>query len=167
MSDLFSFQSELDVKKVGVVKEINPLLYTNAATPEVYFLVDSPLPKPQIDKLAKFILFTKPGLKFQILSTFSFQPRQKDLERSIVSFYGHQSIDLSQYIAPWSKIVTVGRSLYSILRSDDLNIEGFYDTIQWHTNFLIQEQKVIFIPAQLYILFWKRIRLSDSLHKNK
>lgn len=156
MSDFLTFQSDLNVKKTGTAREIDPLLYSNSSDPDVYFLVDTPIHRPIVDNLCKFILFTQPKLRFQIISVFDFQPRQKDLSRSVTDFYGHQSIDLTQYIKPWSKVVTFGRSLYSILRSDDLSIEGFYDTIQWNTSFFDPRTKSYIYPCPAIFSFLEK-----------
>lgn len=153
---MFEFQSELDEKKLKTSKEVNPILYTSEQTSEVYYVVDHPLPQPILTKLVKFISSMDKTTPFTILSALPFEPQAKDLERAIVDLYTRYGTDLKKYIPEWSKVITVGRGLYSVTKSDDLSIEGFYDTLQWKTAFFAPELKSYIYPCPNHFLWLEK-----------
>jgi len=144
---MFDFQSEVSEKKFKDFKDVDPLLYSTLNKPEVYYIVDHPLPQPVLTKLIKLISMTNKGLEFQIISALPFEPQEKDLEKSIVNLYTNHGTDLKKYIPDWSKVVTIGRGLYSVTKSDDLSIEGCYDTIEWKTSFFAPDIKSYIYPC--------------------
>lgn len=147
MADLFSFQSDIiDSKKFKTATEINPVLFSNSENPEIYFLVEhSPSPKGLRDLQA--YIEGNFSLTYKIISCLPFKPSEKDLKKAIIELYGLNSIDLSKYIKPYSKVITIGRALYGITKSDDLTIDGFYDTIQWKTSFYAPDIKSQVFPV--------------------
>lgn len=152
---MFDFQSDLDEKKLKVCKEVDPVLYESNA-PSFYVVVDHPLPQPILTKLVKFITNITKTINFRIISALPFQPREKDLERAIVDLYTQHGTDLKKYIPEWSNVVTIGRGIYNILKSDDLSIEGFYDTIQWKTSFFTPELKATVYPCPNHFLWLEK-----------
>lgn len=152
---MFDFQSDLDEKKVSVCKEVNPVLY-DSINPSLYVVVDHPLPQPTLSKLIKFISTSVKTESFRIISALPFQPREKDLERAIVALYTQHGTNLTKYIPDWSNVVTIGRGIYNILKSDDLSIEGFYDTIQWKTAFFAPDLKATVYPCPNHFLWLEK-----------
>jgi len=79
-----------------------------------------------------------------VLNCFNFNLDKEP--NKIIDFYADRCIDLKQYIKPKSKIITVGRALYSIIKSDDLDIKGFYDIIFNKTYFYAPDLDSIIFP---------------------
>lgn len=154
MSDLFSFQSnDINAKKFGTNKEVDPLLFSNSDNPQIYFLVEHVLSAKTLLDFKMYLKGNFPGLTYSIISSLPFKPTEKDLKKSVTELYGFNCINLSKYIPDWSKVVPIGRALYAITKGDDLCIEGFYDTIQWKTSFYTPEIKSRIFPIP-YFASW-------------
>lgn len=132
---------------------LDPVLYRNYNSevdkPNVTILTDTYLTEKQLWRLKEFIYNNtknkyllertakycdnhqtiKSQIKLQILSVLPFQPTKKDTSKEVVDFYINHKIKLSDYIPKNSVIVCMGRSLYSIIESNDLDIYGFQDIV--------------------------------------
>ena len=153
---MFDFQSDIDQKKAISVKEVNPVLYSTLNEAQVYYVIDHPLPSVILTKLIKFISNMNKGQEFKIISALPFEPQEKDLEKSIVAFYIKYGTDLKKYIPEWSNVVTIGRAIYDVIKSDDLDIEGFYDTVLWKTSFFAPEIKSTVYPCPNQFLWLEK-----------
>jgi len=129
MSNFFqAVHKDIDIKRKNSL--IDVIQYTNSSNPEIYILLEEKLNEKILKKFIELI-FKEIGQSssITILSVLPFIPTQKDLAKTVVDFYIKSSIDLLKYIKPFSKIITVGRALYSITKSDALNTKTFYDII--------------------------------------
>ena len=148
---MFEFQSEVSEKKFKTAKDVNPVLYGNNLTSvDFYVLVDHPLAKIILDKIVKTISMNAKNKSFKIISALPFLPKEKDLKKSIFDLYAMNGTDLTKYIPPYSKVLTIGRGLYDVTWGDDLSIEGFYDTLQWKTSFYAPLIKSRIFPCPNY-----------------
>lgn len=135
---MFDFQPDgIDEKKFKNNKIVDPIIFTlkDNVNIDLYFLLEYCPTSKTLNDLKNYIKSIQPNINYQIISALRFIPTEKDLSKEIINLYGNNSIDLSKYIPAWSKVITIGRGLYSITKGDDLSIEGFYDTIQWKTSF--------------------------------
>lgn len=116
--------SNVNIKKYN--NSINPIIH-NDENYDIVIILDKKYPKIIIDKFKSIVLSSNNNnrVKFLILNCFNFR-LSKDPSK-IIDFYADSSIDFKKYIHSKSKIITVGRALYSIIKSDDLDIKGFYD----------------------------------------
>jgi len=147
VSDLFDFQpSDINEKKFGKNRVIDPILFSNSVKPDIYILLDQIVSGRILHQITLYIASRFPGTSYRILSVLPFKPSEKDLKKTITELYGFNSIDLTKFIPDFSKVVTVGRALYAITKSDDLAIDGFYDTLEWKTSFFAPEIKSQVFP---------------------
>jgi len=111
-----------------------PVLYSTGVDIEVSVVVGKHLSTSQINALARFI--TRQGInKFQILCPLRFVAEDKDFKSGVTELFLKNSFNLEDYILPGTKIISMGRALYYLSRSSDLEIEMFYDTLLNHTYF--------------------------------
>lgn len=83
-----------------------------------------------IESLAKYIhatLHNKGAIC--ILSCLPMSLQGKPIRGRISSFYANHAIDLSQYIPPYSKVAVEGRAIYAVTKTDDINVQDFYDVV--------------------------------------
>lgn len=132
----------------------SPVLYESNPEPEFIFLLERPLAKEHLRGLRNLIYHT--GVKsYRIVSVLPFFPKDKDLSKKVVDFYREASIDLKEYVPPYSKVIAVGRgALYSIVRGDDLEVEGFRDNLLWKTDFYSPQLKCSVFPTDSFYLFY-------------
>lgn len=140
----------------------NPVLFSNSEEPSVVFLIDELLSEAKIRTFKAVVSSFSPGITYSLIYCLKIQITEKDLEREIIDLFSEERIKFSNYIKPWSKIITIGRSLYSITQSDDLEIEGFCDTILNDTSFFTPELLCQVFPT-FYLESWIR---SDSFERN-
>ncbi len=145
--DFLYEQTNTSIKKKHQKKTVieNPILYS-IGIPKITILLDTLLTDNQLWTFNQFI--EKAGLvnNYQILFPLKFKPKDSDCEKQVVDFYTKNKQDLIKYIPQWSKVITLGRSLYSITESDDLIVEGFKDTLLWNTSFFAPEYKCQIFP---------------------
>jgi len=143
---LFDFQNDtINEKKFGSNKEIDPILVPND-NPDLVFLIDTPIAGKHLSEFKNYMKGNFPNVSYTLVSVLSFDPSKEDLKRDLTNLYLYESINLEKFIKPWSKVITIGRALYSIT-GDDLSIEGFYDTILWDTSFFDPKTKSRIFPV--------------------
>lgn len=129
-------------KKEGIK---NPILYSQGEQ-NISIIVDTPLSVNQLYIFNGFL--QKCGIynNYQIIYPLKFKPITSDENTQVVKFYTENKFDLSEIIPVYSKIITFGRALFSITESNDLNVEGFKDTLLWKTSFYTPEYKCQVFP---------------------
>ena len=122
MSDWFSdpLQSNLDKKKID--KQIDPVLYDSG---DIIIL----LPEPPKNLNAQIKFFSKFFSGFKLISVLPYKVAEDEEIKKVVDTYEKDSINLSKFITSNSKIITVGRAIYAITKSDDLDVDCFADFI--------------------------------------
>lgn len=145
--DLFDKPLSKDVSiKRNLTVYKDPLLYGDIKEiNEFIILLDEP---PSNDVLKKLITFIKSqtSLPFLIYSVLPFKMTDSSMT-NVTKFYNQYSIDLSAIIKPWSKVITCGRALVAVTRSQDLDISGFYDYILNKTYFFSQRIMSYVFPS--------------------
>lgn len=109
-------------------REVCPLLYEDNNV-DIYMISDIIFGKKEINYIIDFIHSVDSKIKIKIIYPFKNIPKDKVLTRQISNYYHDNVINLKNYIPEGSKILTLGRSLYSITFNTDLNVEGFYDIV--------------------------------------
>jgi len=124
--------------------------------PFITILCEVPLTNKQLYGLE--LELANAGLRdnYQIVSALKLIPTEKDLSKEIVKFYVNNKFNLSEVIPPWTNVISIGRSIYSILESDDLYIDGFKDTLLWNTSFYSPDLKCIIFPVNSFIDWYKK-----------
>lgn len=163
MSDFFK-QNKKDKnikRKLDDCKQVlNPLLLSNSDDPEISFILDSYVSK---DKLRDFIQSLNiQNLTYQFLYFSKISLKDDDLQTQIGDIVYNNRIDFKNYIKPFSKVVTLGRSLYCFCTGNsDLNVESFYDFIFNKTYFYSSEYQSYIFPIDSFYYFYKK----DSFKK--
>jgi len=171
MSDLFSTllngtPSNIDIKKTKNERISTPILYKSSEKIEYTFIVDEFLNKRQISVLKKLIEHYE-ITNYQILYALQIRLNEKDIRKTQWKLYTANKWDFTKYIPKWSKIISFGKSIYSICESNDLDasimyeesndtskkkeklsiIAGFYDTLQEESYFLDPRTKCVVFPV--------------------
>lgn len=174
-------ETQVSEHKINKMKkyrvEVNPVLYRNynpkTDTPDVTILVGDYLSNNQIYTLRNFIFKQtdtnmlkilkkylsniRPNkINFQIICSLKVKPTKKDLDKEIIKFYRDKKIDLRAYIPENSVVVTMGRALYSITSSNDLEVYGFMDIVFNKSYFYASNIKCHVFPAWNYEKLYKR-----------
>ena len=161
MNDFF-IASKLNIDSSRNASLVDPIQYANTTEPELYVLLDEGLSPKQITALSSFIhRRLEVTVPLTILSVLPFFPTSKDLAKDVVNFYSKNAIDLSEYIKPNSKIITMGRSIYSITHSDVLNAKSFYDIVFNKQYFYAPKLKSYIFPIDAFKIWFNR----DSFEK--
>lgn len=179
MSDFFEdmmggLPENISVKQLSKNKIIHsPVLYRsteNADSSTLTFLVDYYLSSTKIEMLRK-IIEGKEIRNYQILYPLTIEdPSQESIP--VYKQFTNYKFDLSQYVPRWSKIISFGRSIFSICEANDLDcskvveedseaeekkleknsiIQGFYDTILWKTSFFDPKTKCQIFPVDSWL----------------
>lgn len=165
MTDTFDLFDQPLSKDVSVKRNVtsykDPLLYGNInETNEFIILLEE---QPSEAVLRKLVLFIKSQtlLPFLIYSVLPFSVKDP-INTNVTKFYNQYSIDLEKIIKPWSKIITCGRSLVSITKSQDLDIEGFYDYILNKTYFFSQRVMSYIFPTDALYTWLTSDKIKDN-----
>lgn len=136
-------------KKYANRRSMDPVLFRKGADPEIT-LVTEGVPTPgQIKYLRHFMANQYGDVSFQILSAVQFQPKQVDLKTNVTDFYVNNRINFKDYLKPWSKVVPIGRALYSFTETSDLDARSFYDFVFNKTWFFVPEYKAFVFPVDM------------------
>ena len=140
MSDVNNFfqmtNANLDKKHQG--KDINPLVYSDE-NPELYIVSD--VYSKKIAKVLKQYISNIVGRPVQIayVYPYPFKAEGKEGTEGIEKFVFKYAIDFSKYIPEGSKILAVGRGLYTLTKSTDIFASAFMILISTGNNFIIQK----------------------------
>lgn len=86
------------------------------------------------------------GESYCILYCYRFRPQGND-DKAIGDFVRKNTIDLAKFINPFSKVITLGRALYSITKETELMPEAFYAYNYVKTHFFAPEIKSWVFPV--------------------
>lgn len=126
----------------------DPILYKEGK-PKITFLVDKVFSDKELRRF-KNRMMNEEITDYQIVFPLKFVPTSKDLERDIVNTFANKKHDISKVIPLGSKVMTFGRTLFSITESNDLKVEGFQDLLLYHTYFYSPEYKANIYPVDSY-----------------
>lgn len=147
-----ALSKDANVKKYK--KYIDPVIKEDEA-PDIYILLDRYYSEAYVNVLSNQIKKIKPGIQFTIIYPFKFKLRKEDVTKA--ETYINKTINLIDYISKKSKIVTIGKTLYTIIKSDILDISGFYDVIFNKSYFYSNDlDSYIFPVDSLYELTGKK-----------
>ncbi|MDA3856621.1 MAG: DNA polymerase [Candidatus Woesearchaeota archaeon] len=161
MSDLLNniLQAEdktINNKKYRSRKKLDsPILYSTGQ-PRLTILADVPYTDKQIYGVKTELSAMGLDNNYQIVSVLKFKPTDKDISKDITKFYTDNKFNLEEYIPAFSNVITIGRSLYSVTESDDVNIEGFKDTLLWETHFFSPDLKCDIYPIDGFQEWYKK-----------
>ena len=133
--ELLSNENSIPSKKKKSNDEYysSPIL-ASKGTEENVLLLDYPISVACLQSLINII--EKHTKDYCIVQVLPFAISEKDLKKEIIKLYSENHIDFSKYIKPYSKIIAVGRSIYSITENDMfVKPDAFYDTITFRTHF--------------------------------
>lgn len=157
MSDFFKINDDIDdnKKRNQKIRNIvdNPILFSNSDNPELFFLIDEYLSEKQIKWFDNFIKHNieTANLKYQLIYCLKVLPLQTDLKSNIGDFFYEHCIDLKKYIPDWSKVLCIGRSLYSVTYGNtDISVEAFEDFIFNKTYFFSSQLKSYVFPVHYF-----------------
>jgi len=166
--------SNVNVKRNKQTIYNTPVQYStdeNNKNVQFTFIIDKWLSKNDLEYFKRFLV--KHNLMdFQILCATNIEV---DLEKSPTKQFVANSWKFEDYIKPWSKIITFGRSMFSVCKTTDLNcaiksteetgdknldknsiIEGFYDTLLEESNFFDPTTKCVVFPVDGWIDLLKK-----------
>lgn len=178
--------SNIPVKKLASVQNItSPILYTSVETLEEIkytFLIDKYITSREVHMLRK-VIDKKVSAGYQIIYALRVILTEKDLEKGVYSQYSLYKWDYKNYIPKWSKIISFGRSIFSLTDTNDLDcslvrdedsddtskkkdkysiIQGFYDTLLWKTSFFHPELSCEVYPVDE----WENFLDDTGMFKN-
>lgn len=146
MSDFFQYDDTIKKKTEDLIKIQDPYIF-RSNNPEVYILSDIFLSKVQIGILRKLLKTYASIEQVSILYTYDIKATTKDTEASITKFTMDHSIDFSEYIPAKSKIITLGRALYSITKDTSVQVSAFQDIVWNDTKFFDPKTKSWIFPT--------------------
>lgn len=133
----------------------SPILHQTNENPLLTFIIDRRLEKRELTKF-KLLLQSKGINNYQILNSIKLKTLPKDDNKTQWKIYANYKWDFSKYIPKWSKIISFGKSIFSITESNDLDcsvivddensnsgkkeernsiVQGFYDLLLKRTYF--------------------------------
>lgn len=113
------------VKESQQSQLLDPMIYSDP-DPEFYIITDS-YGKNQVPIFKK--LFSKIAgreVAFSLIYSFIIKTKEPDLKKGIKNHVIKYGTKFKDYIPPQSKILSVGRGLFSITEETSLNVQGFY-----------------------------------------
>jgi len=146
-----------------------PVLYkSDTDTIEYSIILDEYPTKVQLHMLIKF--FNKHLTNYQLLYALQLELNETDKKKTVWKFYRDNKWRFENYIPQWSKILSFGKSIFSICESNDLDcsikmddvtnekkdldknsiIAGFYDTLLNETHFNDPKTKCVVFPVDCY-----------------
>lgn len=137
MEDFFvSVERDFDVKKIN--NRVEPIMHTQVDY-DFVILTSTYLSEEEIAKLiGKCRRELGKTIKAKVVFTFNLFEEKANIN---LDYFQKNTIDLTQYINPYSKVLVVGKALYAITKSKDLhigkgfNLNGFYDIVFNESNF--------------------------------
>ena len=100
----------------------------DANNPDLVIITETPpVLKDDIDKLYRFLAKRKiPESRVKVISALDHNPT---LTYQISRYYRDNHIDFTTHIPRGTPVVTLGRAIYAVTHSDDLDVESFYDYV--------------------------------------
>ena len=104
---------------------IDPVLYGDPNTADLYILTSES--NKGFFKYYQRVIDKHWGAdtKVCVLYCYLFKPKDND-DKQVGNFVRQYSIDTSEYIKPWSKVICTGRAIYTITQETELMVDAFY-----------------------------------------
>lgn len=175
--------ASLDSKKLSKMNQVDsPIIFKTGENPKVTLILDEYISPRQVT-LLKTVLENNNLKSYQLLYAVKVKFTEKDLSTGIWKKYRDFAWDYSKYIPKWSSIISFGRSLYSITKSNDLDcsllkdedssadskskdkfpiVNGFYDHLLWKTSFYDPKTSCQVFPVDE----WRNLINKKGLFKN-
>jgi len=133
----------------------DPILYNSSdnTSNRVYFIIDKIYTDKELEGFKHFLNIEFPSLNYSIISSLIININDKDAEKQIIDLYSSNRTNLEQYISENSKVICMGRAIFSITRSDDLYWFDFYDYISDMNYFYSPDLKCNIFPMDSYLSF--------------
>lgn len=133
MSFFQQIDSSIISKKESIVDK--NLLYSDE-NPELYVLTDEYLNSSNVRLLKKLINKSfNSNIHICIIYVFKVETTEDNQKKNLFDFVTNYSIDLTDFIPKNSKIVSLGRSLYSITKDTGFQLSTFQDIVWNDTKF--------------------------------
>jgi len=146
MSEFFSFDSGLNVEKSTDIIT-NQVIYEDT-NPDFYILIDDYLKKSDLSLFKKLLKkFLKIDPNFKLVYSFKIKYSDKQIKKNILNFVLENGIELTEYIPPNSKVLAIGRSLYTITKDTDIQLASFQEIVWNKTYFYAPEIKSWIFPV--------------------
>ena len=124
----------------------DPIIYSDP-NPEFYILTES-ISKVQISYIKRLMRATLGReANFQLIYSFIFVPKGKDLTKNVTNFVQKYSVDFKKYIPENSKILCMGRSIYSLTMETSFTASAFYPYDYVDTYFYHPDTKSYVFPV--------------------
>jgi DNA polymerase I-like protein with 3'-5' exonuclease and polymerase domains len=176
LSDIFSSMlngqsSTVSTKKAKETPPLSsPVIFSTGDNPKYTFLLDSYISNTESKQLQKLIE-NKDIFSYQILYTLQIIPTEKDEGKTVWKFYRDYTWDFTKYISPCSSIIAFGKSLFSLVKCNDLDcslvvddsndskknnddkfsrVNGFYDLLLDKTYFYHSKLKSNIYPVDAW-----------------
>jgi len=142
---------------------LNPILYQDR-DPEVFIVTDSCSSSQPVlmKKILKAVY--KREVSITLLYCYTFIPIEKDLKKDITKFVNKYSTNYEDYIPKNTKVLALGRSIYTFTKEIYLTAEAFYSYLYTSTHFYYPPTGSYIFPVDdLYKMYSKEEhRLLDS-----
>lgn len=142
----------------------NPIMYKNydndsLKLADIIFIVEKPYSDKEIKQISSFLYSSitryKKDFKYAIVSSI-YVKIQAPVKTKVTDFYIENSTNLEEIIPKGSKIISLGRAIYSITKSNDLQESDFIDTITHKNHFYSPDlESYIFPTYEMYRWFGK------------
>jgi len=169
MSDFFSYRDpSLTIKQNA--QSVDPILFKTHPNADIVFVVDEYMSKKDIDDFHRnFIMknFGRAHVNYHILYCFKYKVTEKEKLKGMEKFYSKNKIKFENYIKPNSKVIPIGRAIYSLTESTDLKAESFYDYIFNKTYFYSPEIKSYIFPVDFISMWLKKDNFSNFFTKKQ
>lgn len=125
----------------------DPFLYKDP-DPEIYFVTDD-YTKKQISyiKQALYKVFKHKIPRFAVLYSFKYRAKDKEITKNITDFVYKYTCDYSKFIPKNSKVICIGRSIYSFSLETSFNASAFYPLDYVDSYFFHPETKSYIFPV--------------------
>lgn len=147
-------------------KIVDPFIYRDL-NPEIYFVTDS-INRRQISFIQNALQkkFGQDSPNFAVLYAFVYAATEKDITSNITSFVSKYTIDYSKYIPENSKIICIGRSIYSFTMETTFNASAFYPYEYVETYFFHPPTKSYVFPVDDFFFFtsFEKKRFLDNFN---
>lgn len=105
----------------------SPILYGNPKTSKVVFITDSSNRRQiTLIKQAMRRVFGQDSPDFTLLYAFTFNILKKDFDKNMAKYVFDNTINFKEYIEPGTKIISIGRAIYTLTKNTSFNASAFY-----------------------------------------
>lgn len=159
-------------KKGQIGKEhIDPVLYRDY-DPDFYILSENHIAPYFIrTQLKPFIqqLTGDSSVGISVISTLPFKASPTAIQKSPVGYYKKNGVDLTKYIPPHSKVLSMGRAINHITQGDIL-VNHLYDVVTNYTYFYSPHIKSYVFPVDMFFSWiddkgWKQYYARHQIKK--